>query len=62
MTYILPSLTTACLFLVAIPLAAGDGTPPETNGDALVIATGASETELLGDVKHDPYGGHASIG
>jgi predicted ATP-dependent protease len=28
----------------------------------LVIATGASETELLGDVRHDPFGGHAQIG
>jgi ATP-dependent Lon protease len=27
-----------------------------------ITATGASETELLGDVKHDPYGGHAQIG
>ena len=27
-----------------------------------VMATGASETELLGDVRHDPYGGHASLG
>ncbi|MBI5635389.1 ATP-binding protein [Candidatus Micrarchaeota archaeon] len=29
---------------------------------AFVVATGASETELLGDVRHDPYGGHAGIG
>ncbi|MEM4589697.1 MAG: ATP-binding protein [Candidatus Micrarchaeia archaeon] len=27
-----------------------------------VQATGASETELLGDVRHDPYGGHSEIG
>lgn len=27
-----------------------------------VQATGASETELLGDVRHDPYGGHPEIG
>lgn len=27
-----------------------------------VYATGASETELLGDVRHDPYGGHPEIG
>lgn len=27
-----------------------------------IQATGASETELLGDVKHDPYGGHPEIG
>ncbi|MFH1200696.1 MAG: ATP-binding protein [Candidatus Micrarchaeota archaeon] len=27
-----------------------------------VVATGASETELLGDVRHDPYGGHQQIG
>jgi len=27
-----------------------------------VLATGASETELLGDVRHDPYGGHPSLG
>ncbi|MGB9636469.1 MAG: ATP-binding protein [Thermoplasmata archaeon] len=27
-----------------------------------VLATGASETELLGDVRHDPYGGHKDLG
>ncbi|VVC04777.1 Archaeal Lon protease [Candidatus Burarchaeum australiense] len=27
-----------------------------------IQATGASETELLGDVRHDPYGGHPEIG
>ncbi len=27
-----------------------------------VLATGASETELLGDVRHDPYGGHDKLG
>ena len=27
-----------------------------------VQATGASETELLGDVRHDPYGSHQQIG
>lgn len=27
-----------------------------------VMATGASETELLGDVRHDPYGGHHGLG
>ena len=27
-----------------------------------VMATGASETELLGDVRHDPYGGHKNLG
>ena len=27
-----------------------------------VVATGASETELLGDVRHDPYGGHQGVG
>ncbi|MEM3851506.1 MAG: ATP-binding protein [Methanomassiliicoccales archaeon] len=27
-----------------------------------VMVTGASETELLGDVRHDPYGGHAQLG
>jgi ATP-dependent Lon protease len=27
-----------------------------------IQATGASETELLGDVRHDPYGGHPDIG
>lgn len=32
------------------------------NRKNFVIATGASETELLGDVRHDPYGGHAQIG
>lgn len=28
------------------------------NRNNFVVASGASETELLGDVKHDPYGGH----
>ncbi|MEM2135029.1 MAG: ATP-binding protein [Candidatus Freyarchaeota archaeon] len=27
-----------------------------------IQATGASETELLGDVKHDPYGNHPELG
>ncbi len=27
-----------------------------------VLSTGASETELLGDVRHDPYGGHPQLG
>ena len=27
-----------------------------------IMATGASETELLGDVRHDPYGGHNQLG
>lgn len=27
-----------------------------------VQSTGASETELLGDVRHDPYGGHPDLG
>ncbi len=27
-----------------------------------LLATGASETELLGDVRHDPYGGHPQLG
>lgn len=27
-----------------------------------VMATGASETELLGDVRHDPYGGNPQLG
>jgi ATP-dependent Lon protease len=30
--------------------------------ETFVQATGASETELLGDVKHDPYGGHPEVG
>ena len=30
--------------------------------DTFVAATGASETELLGDVRHDPYGGHSQMG
>lgn len=30
--------------------------------DPFVLATGASETELLGDVRHDPYGGHEKLG
>ncbi len=29
---------------------------------SFVLATGASETELLGDVRHDPYGGHPQLG
>lgn len=32
------------------------------NRPTFVQATGASETELLGDVRHDPYGGHSEIG
>lgn len=27
-----------------------------------MLATGASEVELLGDVRHDPYGGHPQLG
>jgi len=27
-----------------------------------ILATGSSEPELLGDVRHDPYGGHAQLG
>lgn len=27
-----------------------------------VLATGASDVELLGDVRHDPYGGHPQLG
>lgn len=27
-----------------------------------ILATGSSETELLGDVRHDPYGGHPQLG
>jgi ATP-dependent Lon protease len=30
--------------------------------EPFVQATGASETELLGDVRHDPYGGHPEVG
>ncbi len=30
--------------------------------NSFVLATGASETELLGDVRHDPYGGHPQLG
>lgn len=30
--------------------------------NTFVQATGASESELLGDVRHDPYGGHKDIG
>ncbi len=30
--------------------------------NSFVMATGASETELLGDVRHDPYGGHPQMG
>jgi ATP-dependent Lon protease len=32
------------------------------NRNPFVLATGASETELLGDVRHDPYGGHMHLG
>ncbi|MFH1721097.1 MAG: ATP-binding protein [Candidatus Altiarchaeota archaeon] len=32
------------------------------NRVTFVHATGASETELLGDVRHDPYGSHPEIG
>ena len=32
------------------------------NRNPFLLATGASETELLGDVKHDPYGGHPQLG
>lgn len=32
------------------------------NRSIFVHATGASETELLGDVRHDPYGSHPEIG
>lgn len=27
-----------------------------------ILSTGASETELLGDVRHDPFGGHGQLG
>ncbi|MCK5559384.1 MAG: AAA family ATPase [Thermoplasmata archaeon] len=30
--------------------------------EPFILATGASETELLGDVRHDPYGGHPQLG
>jgi len=30
--------------------------------NTFIQATGASETELLGDVRHDPYGGHPEVG
>ena len=30
--------------------------------NTFVMATGATETELLGDVRHDPYGGHPQLG
>ncbi len=32
------------------------------NRNPFVLATGASETELLGDVRHDPYGSHPQLG
>jgi ATP-dependent Lon protease len=32
------------------------------NRKTFVRTSGASETEFLGDVKHDPYGGHPEIG
>ena len=34
----------------------------QINRKNFVLATGASETELLGDVRHDPYGGHTKLG
>ncbi|MEM2900372.1 MAG: ATP-binding protein, partial [Thermoplasmata archaeon] len=34
----------------------------ELDRKPFVLATGASETELLGDVRHDPYGGHPQLG
>ena len=30
--------------------------------NTFLMATGATETELLGDVRHDPYGGHPQLG
>ncbi|MFA5105653.1 MAG: ATP-binding protein [Candidatus Micrarchaeia archaeon] len=30
--------------------------------NSFIMATGASEAELLGDVMHDPYGGHPEVG
>jgi ATP-dependent Lon protease len=32
------------------------------NRNPFILATGASEVELLGDVRHDPYGGHPTLG
>lgn len=32
------------------------------NRKTFIYTIGASETELLGDIKHDPYGGHQQIG
>lgn len=32
------------------------------NRTPFILATGASETELLGDIRHDPYGGHPQLG
>lgn len=32
------------------------------NRKPFVSVTGASETEVLGDVQHDPYGGHSQVG
>jgi ATP-dependent Lon protease len=32
------------------------------NRKIFIQATGATETELLGDVRHDPYGGHPDLG
>ncbi len=32
------------------------------NRNPFMLATGASEVELLGDVRHDPYGGHPQLG
>jgi len=34
----------------------------KANRKTFVHATGASETEMLGDVRHDPYGSHPDIG
>ncbi len=32
------------------------------NRNPFVLSTGATETELLGDVRHDPYGSHPELG
>ena len=32
------------------------------NRNPFVLSTGATETELLGDVRHDPYGSHPQLG
>lgn len=45
-----------------IDLKSNQKTLVKLDRNPFVLATGASETELLGDVRHDPYGGHQGLG